>query len=103
MNEKMQSPNFEFLRDYDTNLVTLAARAERFVFDDPNITLLKAGQFAELLHHHTYHEMRDQSSWPGIPRFDCSPLAAKDNFADFESFLTTFDCKATKLPTIVVA
>ena len=46
------SPNFTFLSEHDPLLVTYAARAERYVFDDPNTSVLKTRQFAELLARH---------------------------------------------------
>jgi len=46
------SLNFGFLHAHDPWLTTYAARAERYVFDDPNTTLLKLRQFAELLARH---------------------------------------------------
>lgn len=44
---KLQSPNFGFLKNRDPQLMEYAARAERYVLDDPNTTLLKLRQFAE--------------------------------------------------------
>lgn len=43
----VQSPNFWFLAAHDEPMVELAARAERYVFDDPNACLLKLRQLAE--------------------------------------------------------
>lgn len=45
----IESPNFGFLRQHDPVLVRHAALAERYVFDDPNTSLIKLRQFAELL------------------------------------------------------
>ncbi len=62
------SLNFGFLYGHDPHLTTYAARAERYVFDDPNTSLLKLRQFAELLGRHvaafhtidtTDNELRD--------------------------------------------
>lgn len=41
--------NFEFLRPYGTQLVRLAAQAEHYFRTDPNTSLIKLRQFAELL------------------------------------------------------
>lgn len=46
---KVISTNFEFLADHDAQLVRYAALAERFFADDPNTSLIKVRQFAELL------------------------------------------------------
>lgn len=46
---QIQSPNFHFLGEHDPLLFDYAARAERYVFDDPNTALMKLRQFAELL------------------------------------------------------
>ncbi len=48
----MRSPNFSFLEAYDPLLVRYAALAERYVYEDPNGSLLKSRQFAELLAQH---------------------------------------------------
>lgn len=48
----MRSTNFSFLGSYDPLLVRYAALAERYVEDDPNSSLVKARQFAELLAQH---------------------------------------------------
>ena len=48
----INSPNFSFLNEHDPLLVIYAARAERYVFDDANTSLLKLRQFAELLARH---------------------------------------------------
>src|SRR5262245_1000974 len=44
--------NFAFLANRDPNLVFYAARAEQYVFSDPNTCLLKLRQFGELLARH---------------------------------------------------
>jgi type I restriction enzyme, R subunit len=44
---KIQSPNFAFLGEHDGTLLEFAARAERYVLDDPNTTLIKLRQLAE--------------------------------------------------------
>ena len=41
--------NFAHLKGYDEQLVRLGMLAERYFADDPNTSLLKARQFAELL------------------------------------------------------
>lgn len=46
------SVNFGFLQAHDPLLDLYAARAERYVFDDPNTSLMKLRQFAELLARH---------------------------------------------------
>ncbi|MEZ4269793.1 MAG: type I restriction-modification system endonuclease [Myxococcota bacterium] len=43
------SPNFSFLATVEPSLVQLAARAERYVFDDPVVSLVKTRQFGEVL------------------------------------------------------
>ena len=48
----MRSTNFSFLEAYDPLLVRYAALAERYVQDDPNSSLVKSRQFAELLAQH---------------------------------------------------
>jgi type I restriction enzyme, R subunit len=45
----MQSLNFEFLRPHEPLLVKLGAAAERYCFEDPNVSLFKLRQFGELL------------------------------------------------------
>lgn len=55
-----QSPNFDFLRAYDPQLLEYAARAERYVLDDPNTALIKLRQFAEDL-------AEDAAACNGIP------------------------------------
>lgn len=43
------SPNFEFLKAYDPQLVRLGSLAERYFADDPNTCLIKLRQFGEVL------------------------------------------------------
>ena len=43
------SPNFSFLANIDQVIVDVAARAELYVFTDPNSALIKTRQFGELL------------------------------------------------------
>jgi type I restriction enzyme, R subunit len=45
----MRSLNFEFLQTHEPLLVKLGAAAERYCFDDPNVSLYKLRQFGELL------------------------------------------------------
>ncbi|MGI0493140.1 type I restriction-modification system endonuclease [Alkalinema pantanalense CENA528] len=45
----MPSPNFEFLKIHDPQLVRLGSLAERYFFDDPNTCLIKLRQFGEVL------------------------------------------------------
>jgi type I restriction enzyme, R subunit len=45
----IQSANFGFLAKHDTQLARLGALAESYFGDDPNTTLMKLRQFAELL------------------------------------------------------
>ena len=47
-----QSRNFAFLAEVDGTLVVYATRAERYIFDDPNTSLLKTRQFCERLGRH---------------------------------------------------
>jgi type I restriction enzyme R subunit len=47
------SPNFEFLDAHDQQLVRFATWSERLVFQDPNTSLIKLRQFAELLAEHS--------------------------------------------------
>ena len=49
---KLNSPNFGFLARHDDVLVSHAALAERYLFDDANSALIKLRQFAELLAQH---------------------------------------------------
>lgn len=46
---KLHSPNFSFLQSHNEHLLEYAARAERYVLDDPNTTLIKLRQLAEEL------------------------------------------------------
>jgi len=46
---QIESPNFGFLKQHDELLLNYAARAERYVFDDPNTTFIKLRQLAELM------------------------------------------------------
>ncbi|HEV3301423.1 MAG TPA: hypothetical protein VG055_17355 [Planctomycetaceae bacterium] len=43
------SPNFAFLSTHHPLLVRYAAQAERFVFEDATLALIRLRQFAELL------------------------------------------------------
>jgi type I restriction enzyme R subunit len=43
------SPNFDFLAKHDPLLIRYAAQAERFVFEDASLALIRLRQFAELL------------------------------------------------------
>lgn len=43
------SPNFAFLAKHDDLFVRYAMLAERYVFDDPNSSLIKQRQLAEAL------------------------------------------------------
>lgn len=43
------SPNFEFLKVHDPQLVRLGSLAERYFADDPNTSLIKLRQFGEVL------------------------------------------------------
>lgn len=43
------SPNFEFLKAHDPQLVRLGSLAERYFVDDPNTCLIKLRQFGEVL------------------------------------------------------
>ncbi len=46
---RLQSLNFAFLGDHGDHLLEYAARAERYVLDDPNTTFIKLRQLAEEL------------------------------------------------------
>lgn len=46
---ELRSPNFQFLAGHHPLMVRYAARAERYLFDDPSTALIKLRQFAELL------------------------------------------------------
>ena len=48
-NHELRSPNFSFLAEQDPDLALFAIRAERYVFDDPNTSIMKSRQFAELI------------------------------------------------------
>lgn len=50
---KAHSENFGFLKRHDPQLERLGALAERFFQEDPNTSLIKTRQFAELLAGHT--------------------------------------------------
>lgn len=43
------SPNFEFLKIHDPQLVRLGSLAERYFADDPNTCLIKIRQYGEVL------------------------------------------------------
>lgn len=43
------SPNFEFLKVHDPQLLRLGSLAERYFADDPNTCLIKLRQFGEIL------------------------------------------------------
>lgn len=45
----IKSPNFDFLAPHDPLLVKYAAQAEKYIFDDPNTSLIKLRQFIEVL------------------------------------------------------
>jgi hypothetical protein len=49
LNTGISSANFGFLASHNTHLVRLAGLAERYFQDDPETTLIKLRQFAELL------------------------------------------------------
>lgn len=51
MSQNLHSPNFAFLAAHDGLLVSLAAYAELYVFDDPNTSILKVRQLVEHLAH----------------------------------------------------
>jgi type I restriction enzyme R subunit len=48
-NKTHKSPNFSFLSEHSALLAQCAVQAERYVFDDPNTSLIKLRQFGELL------------------------------------------------------
>ncbi|MEA2961572.1 MAG: type restriction enzyme subunit [Alphaproteobacteria bacterium] len=48
-NPPIQTANFGFLAKHDAQLARLGALAERYFGDDPNTSLMKLRQFAELL------------------------------------------------------
>jgi len=45
----VKSPNFAFLSSHKPILVEYTAQAEKYVFDDPNTSLIKLRQFIEIL------------------------------------------------------
>ena len=47
--QEIESPNFDFLAEHDPILTRYPALAERYVFDDPNTSLVKLRQFGESL------------------------------------------------------
>lgn len=49
LGSKGESPNFGILASHDPMLLQYAARAELYVFSDPNTALIKLRQFAETL------------------------------------------------------
>lgn len=49
MSGEIQSVNFSFLSDHSPLMVQVAAQAERYVFTDPDVCLLKVRQLSELL------------------------------------------------------
>jgi hypothetical protein len=49
MTDKPKSRNFEFLRGYDPLLAEYGLRAELYVYTDPNASLVKSRQFAEVV------------------------------------------------------
>ncbi|MGE0598983.1 MAG: type I restriction-modification system endonuclease, partial [Dehalococcoidia bacterium] len=63
------SPNFAYLEQHDEQLVRLGLLAERYFPDDPNTTLLKLRQFAELLAQLTASQTGIYSS-PEEPQFE---------------------------------
>jgi hypothetical protein len=64
----VQSPNFWFLAAHDEPMVELAARAERYVFDDPNACFLKLRQLAERIAQYTAEGARIDII--GLAQFD---------------------------------
>ena len=65
----LKSPNFNFLAEHDPQLLEYAARAERYVLDDPNTTLIKLRQLAEAL-------AEDAAAYDGMR------LLPEDDFSD---------------------
>lgn len=45
----IKSPNFSFLEQHEPMLVKYAAQAEKYLFEDPNTSLIKLRQFVEVL------------------------------------------------------
>jgi hypothetical protein len=70
------SPNCAFLVQYDEVLVHHAALAERYVFEDPNSTLIKLRQFAEILARHA----AAYTSRPGLSSHPRTRMRRKANF-----------------------
>lgn len=64
----IHSPNFGFLAGHDQLLVELGAYAERYVFDDPNASLIKMRQLAEALARNTAAIVGIDVS--GLPQID---------------------------------
>ena len=48
--ESTPSANFRFLRQHGELMLQVAAQAERYVFDDPNVSLIKLRQLLEQSH-----------------------------------------------------
>ena len=69
----LQSRNFNPLAEVDGTLVEYAVRAERYISDDPNTSLVKARQFAELLGRHA-------AAYSGLE-------TTQDHFADVVNLL----------------
>lgn len=65
----LKSPNFNFLADHDPQLLEYAARAERYVLEDPNTALIKLRQLAEAL-------AEDAAAYDGMA------LLPEDDFSD---------------------
>ena len=51
---ELASANFNFLAKHDPLLVRFAAHAERYVFDDPDVALVKIRQLVEGLANYTH-------------------------------------------------
>ena len=49
MPESTPSANFRFLKHHSPLMLQVAAQAERYVFEDPNVSLIKLRQLTELL------------------------------------------------------
>lgn len=49
MTASIKSANFNFLEQYDAQLVRLGVLAERYFRDDPSTSLIKLRQFGEIL------------------------------------------------------
>jgi type I restriction enzyme R subunit len=88
MAQQTPSTNFGFLRDYDPLLDEYALVAEWNVYTDPNTSLLKTGQFGELLAKstacHAGMDCRDNKFIDIIGLLKRQRIIPKDVFEQFD-------------------